>query len=667
MSFIRRWGLRAFLLVLPALALPCGAARAADDNPGPKAADAGVREALKSVINEGADMYNGQGKYTERDYLGCYHLYEGALITIRPLLAGHADLQKVIDDGLDNARNTPRPEMRAFVLRDVIDKIREGVKSDKAVGTPKPSPPGSSLWDRLGGEAGVSKVVDDFVAAAATDPKVDFTRGGKYKLNDAGVAHLKKELIDFVSSATGGPFEYKGKSMKDAHKGMGITDAEFDASAADLKAALVKNGVKPDDVKAVLGAVETTRKDIVEGAAPPPPPPPVPDLKEAKGKVKSVEKDKIVITDAKEKDWELALAPDAKVTIDGKEGKAEDIKKGSEVIVFLKDGKVTEIKAIGGAAPPPPPPAETKTSGKVLKVVGKKLTVLPATGEAKDFTIPDDAKVSIDGKDGKLDDVKVDSTVTVTDADGKVTKIDVKTPATPPPGQTLWDRLGGEANVAKVVDDFVNAAAKDPKVNFFRDPTYQPSKEQVAALKTKLVEFVSSATGGPLKYTGKDMKEAHKGMKITDAEFDAIAVDLKAALEKNGAKADNVKAVLDAVEGTRKDIVEVKGTGDKPKPPDGKQADTGNVSGKVTYKGQPFTNGVVTLTSADGKSYPTSIAADGTYSLKDVKVGAYIVTVGPDKLNIPIPGPFKYRDVKTSPLKVEVQKGDQTADFQLAD
>ena len=55
------------------------------------------------------------------------------------------------------------------------------MKSDKTTGTPGPK----TLWDRLGGEAGVSKVVDDFVAAAATDPKVDFSRGGKYKLDDA--------------------------------------------------------------------------------------------------------------------------------------------------------------------------------------------------------------------------------------------------------------------------------------------------------------------------------------------------------------------------------------------------------------------------------------------------------------------------------------------------
>ena len=531
MSVIRRWGLPAFLLCLPALALPC-AARAADDNPGAKTAEAGIREALKNVINEGADMYNGQGKYTERDYLGCFHLYEGALITVRPLLSAHPDLQKVIDDGLENARNTPDLTKRAFVLRTVIDEVREGVNSGKTAG-PK------TLWERLGGEAGVSKVVDDFVAAAATDPKVDFSRGGKYKLDDATVAHLKKELIDFVSSATGGPFPYKGKSMKEVHKGMGITDAQFDAAAADLKAVLETNGVKHDDVKAVLGAVETTRKDIVEGAAPPPPPPP-PASVETKGTVKSAEKDRIVVIDAEKKERILEVAADTKVTIDGKPGKAEDIKKGDTATVTSKEGKATRIEVKGSAEPPPPPPPppppkEKTTTGKVNKVDRDNKTVSVKDDAGKDhaFTIGADAKVTIDSRDGKLADLKVDETASITEVDGKVTKIDVKAPAAPG-SETLWDRLGGEANVAKVVDDFVNTAAKDPKVNFFRDPTVTPSKEQVAELKTKLVEFVSSATGGSLKYTGKSMKEAHKGMKITDAEFDAAVADLKAGSRRTG-------------------------------------------------------------------------------------------------------------------------------------
>src|SRR5262249_26096951 len=126
--------------------------------------------------------------------------------------------------------------------------------------------------------------------------------------------------------------------------------------------------------------------------------------------------------------------------------------------------------------------------------------------------------------------------------------------------KTLWDKLGGEQNVRKVVDDFVGMAATDPKVNFFRTPeaAKNVTPDQVKALKEQLIDFISDKTGGPRKYTGKSMKAAHKGMMITDEEFNALAADLKKALEKNGAKDEDVKAVLGAVEGTRKDIVESK-------------------------------------------------------------------------------------------------------------
>jgi truncated hemoglobin YjbI len=207
---------------------------------------------------------------------------------------------------------------------------------------------------------------------------------------------LKKQLVAFISYATGGPLKYTGKNMKDAHKGMGITDAEFDAAAAVLKKALEINEIKAEDIKAVLAAVEGTRKDIVE--------------------------------------------------------------------------------------------------------------TMPA------------AK----------------------------------------PAASLWDRLGGDENVRKVVDEFVDLAAMNPKVNFDRNGKYKLDPSALAGLKKQLVAFLSQATGGPLKYEGKSMKDAHKGMGITDAEFNALAGDLRKALLRNAARTEDVDAVLKAVEETRKDIVEPK-------------------------------------------------------------------------------------------------------------
>src|SRR5207248_8917254 len=118
-----------------------------------------------------------------------------------------------------------------------------------------------------------------------------------------------------------------------------------------------------------------------------------------------------------------------------------------------------------------------------------------------------DLKKALEKNGAKADDVKaVLAAVEGTRKDIVEAKEEVK----------LWDKLGGEANVRKVVDDFVDLAADDKDVNFFRTPeakaTVTPAK--VKALKDGLVNFISVATGGPLKYTGGSMKDVHKGMKI---------------------------------------------------------------------------------------------------------------------------------------------------------
>jgi|ERR1051325_2033922 hemoglobin len=121
-----------------------------------------------------------------------------------------------------------------------------------------------TLWDRLGGEKNVTKVVADFQKAAGADPKVNASRDGKFKLDEKGKKERSRQFVEFISSVTGGPLKYAGRSMKDSHKGLGITDAEFDAAAAHFKAALEKNGVAAADVAEVLKIWNGTRKDIVE-------------------------------------------------------------------------------------------------------------------------------------------------------------------------------------------------------------------------------------------------------------------------------------------------------------------------------------------------------------------------------------------------------------------
>ena len=220
-----------------------------------KELDERIYKALRDVINTGAELYNKPNN----DPKSCYRLYQGSLVTLKPLLAHRPNLQKTIDDAFTNADREPSLAERAFILRYAIDRIREetGGKKDAAKK--------ETLWDRLGGEKNLRKVVEDFMDLEHTDPKVDFFRGGKHKLNEEQLAALKQSIVEFVSQATGGPLKYTGKTMKEAHEGMGITNSQFDALVADLKQALDKNGAKPADRDAVLAALEGTRKDIVEG------------------------------------------------------------------------------------------------------------------------------------------------------------------------------------------------------------------------------------------------------------------------------------------------------------------------------------------------------------------------------------------------------------------
>ena len=123
---------------------------------------------------------------------------------------------------------------------------------------------------------------------------------------------------------------------------------------------------------------------------------------------------------------------------------------------------------------------------------------------------------------------------------------------------TLYERLGGEQALVLVIDDFVAAASADAKVNFTRNGMWSPTEANVARLKSGLLQFMSQAFGGPHKYTGEDMKRTHQGMAITQAEFDALAGHLDAALAKHKVPSAERKEVMAVAGSTAPDIIEKK-------------------------------------------------------------------------------------------------------------
>lgn len=131
---------------------------------------------------------------------------------------------------------------------------------------PRPAPTlaASALLKEFGGAQALRPVMRDFVAAALHDPKVDFTRGGKFDFDAEARKRLEDSLADFFASALGNPDAYRGRDMKAAHEGMQITAAQFDALLGHLRDALKKHSVPEALAAEIVKAFEATRQHIVE-------------------------------------------------------------------------------------------------------------------------------------------------------------------------------------------------------------------------------------------------------------------------------------------------------------------------------------------------------------------------------------------------------------------
>lgn len=133
----------------------------------------------------------------------------------------------------------------------------------------------------------------------------------------------------------------------------------------------------------------------------------------------------------------------------------------------------------------------------------------------------------------------------------------------------LYDRLGAEAGISNIVEDFTPRVMQDPRVNWNRKDVKQgglsfhagksvawdPTPENVAMLKKHMVQFLTLATGGPAHYEGKELKGTHADMHISNPEFDAVMGDLKASLDKLRIPNREQKELLAIVESTRPLVV----------------------------------------------------------------------------------------------------------------
>lgn len=103
---------------------------------------------------------------------------------------------------------------------------------------------------------------------------------------------------------------------------------------------------------------------------------------------------------------------------------------------------------------------------------------------------------------------------------------------------SVYDAIGGAAAVDAAVDIFYRKVLMDDRISDFFDTV------DMDAQHAKQKAFLAMVFGGPSEYTGKDMREAHKGMNLTEEHFNAVAECLVSTLEELNVPQEHIDTIV---------------------------------------------------------------------------------------------------------------------------
>lgn len=129
--------------------------------------------------------------------------------------------------------------------------------------------------------------------------------------------------------------------------------------------------------------------------------------------------------------------------------------------------------------------------------------------------------------------------------------------AAPSVAGTLYDDLGGQSGIEKIVGRTIDLSYQDPRIK----ETFKNSKPDF--LKKMITEQIAALSGGPVKYTGLDMKKAHKGLGLTTFHFNALVELLQRAMSEQDISYRTQNRLLALLAPMHRDVVEHKSPGSK--------------------------------------------------------------------------------------------------------
>jgi hemoglobin len=119
--------------------------------------------------------------------------------------------------------------------------------------------------------------------------------------------------------------------------------------------------------------------------------------------------------------------------------------------------------------------------------------------------------------------------------------------------KTLYERLGGYDAICAVSETLLPRLMSDARLKRFWD---HRGEDGIRREKQLLIDFLCSSAGGPVYYTGRDMKTAHKGIKINESDWTAFMGHVNATLDAFDVPATERSEVVAFVQSLRRDVVE---------------------------------------------------------------------------------------------------------------
>ena len=120
--------------------------------------------------------------------------------------------------------------------------------------------------------------------------------------------------------------------------------------------------------------------------------------------------------------------------------------------------------------------------------------------------------------------------------------------------KSLYERLGGYDAIAAVVSALMVRIKDDEKLRRFYD---NRGADGIAREEQLLVDFLCSSAGGPMIYTGRDMKKVHRGMRLDEEDWKRAMVHLTATLNAFEVPEQQMREIMDFHESLKPEIVEV--------------------------------------------------------------------------------------------------------------